>query len=94
MGAGFPSGVVEMFGNSVEVIVAQHGEWTQCHQIFCLKMTNFMLREFPLSKNTQVKIKKKNRSIKKSTKASICLSKGRGGGGVESTGFSAHLGKG
>lgn len=59
MGAGFPSGVVEMFGNSVEVIVAQHGEWTQCHQIFCLKMTNFMLREFPLSKNTQVKIKKK-----------------------------------
>ena len=49
MGAGFPSGVVEMFGNSVEVIVAQHGEWTQCHQIFCLKMTNFMLREFHLS---------------------------------------------
>ena len=62
MGTGFPFGVVEMFWNSVEVIVAQHGEWTQCHQIFHLKMTNFMLREFPLSKNTQVKIKKKNKA--------------------------------
>ena len=45
--------------DAIEERVAQHGERTQCHQLFHLKMTNFMLREFPLSKNTQVKILKK-----------------------------------
>lgn len=54
-------------------------------------MTNFMLREFHLSKNTQVKIK--NRSIKKSTEASIHLAN-EGWEGVEGTHFLPTLGRG
>ena len=80
-----------MFWNSTEVIVAQHGECTQCHQIFHLKMTNFMLRGFHLSKNTQVKIK--NRSIKKIHRGKYSsIQRGVGGGGGHT--FFTHLGRG
>lgn len=35
------------------MVVGQHCEGTNCHQIICFKMVNRMLCEFHLSQNTQ-----------------------------------------
>ena len=55
-------------------------------------MTNFMLRGFHLSKNTQVKIK--NRSIKKNPPRQVLMYPTGGWEGVEGTHFLPTLGRG
>lgn len=47
MGSMLPFGEMKIFGDLMEVLVAQHCECSKCHQIFSFKMVKFiMLREF------------------------------------------------
>ena len=40
----FPSGEMEKLWNQIELMVAQHCEWTKCY-LKVVKMVNFMLSE-------------------------------------------------
>lgn len=46
MGTGFLLGSMKMFWNQMDVIVAQHCEYTKCHQACALKMVSLMLVSF------------------------------------------------
>lgn len=46
----FYFGVMEMFWDLVEVMVAQHCECCKCHCIVHIKIVSFMLCEFYLNK--------------------------------------------
>lgn len=50
MGTEFSFGVIKIFWNLKEVVVAKHCEGTKCHPIAHFKMVNFALCEFHLNK--------------------------------------------
>lgn len=50
MNMGFYCGVMEVFGNQIEVVVAQCCEYSKCHRIAHFKTVSYMLCEFHLNK--------------------------------------------
>lgn len=50
MGTEFSLGVIKMFWNLIEVVVAKHCEGTKRHWIVHFKMVNFVLCDFHLNK--------------------------------------------
>lgn len=54
MGMGFLSGVMIMFWNLIDIMIAQHCKYTKCHGIVHFTMAIFMLI-LPQFKNTYLK---------------------------------------